>query len=179
MLLTNFIENKPSTVMKLARLHDLLTECVEDTNFCFSIQIMVSLAGIFGFVVTTIFAILRTFMFNDSRLIGATNSFILWSVFYSYIIFMYISVCSILKRNAKETAAIVHRAINECPDHYIREDLRIFSLQIAHRFPVSSCGLFPFDWTLLYSIVSAITTYLMILVQFDASFSMQNNSTRY
>ncbi|KAJ9600499.1 hypothetical protein L9F63_009269 [Diploptera punctata] len=47
-----------------------------------------------------------------------------------------------------------------------------FSLQLLHRkVQFTACGFFPLDFTLLYSIVGAVTTYLVILIQFQLSFS--------
>nr|CAD7267280.1 unnamed protein product [Timema shepardi] len=48
--------------------------------------------------------------------------------------------------------------------------LRQFSLQLLHsKLHFTACGLFPLDYTLIYSIVGASTTYLIILVQFQMS----------
>lgn len=74
-------------------------------------------------------------------------------------------------------ATIIHRGINKCRDVQIKNDLKIFSQQLIHRVPVLSCGLFTYDWTLMYSLASAITTYLVILIQFDSSFRTHSNET--
>lgn len=65
--------------------------------------------------------------------------------------------------------------MNDCRDVHLRDDLKCFSQQLLHHFPVVSCGLFNFDWTLMFSIVSAVTTYLMILVQLDSSMTSSSN----
>ncbi|KAJ6635327.1 hypothetical protein Bhyg_13912 [Pseudolycoriella hygida] len=69
----------------------------------------------------------------------------------------------------RKTGVTVHKAI-----YYAKDDkLRLFSQQLQHRTPVATCGLFPFDWTLLYSTFAASVTYLIILIQFDSSSSLE------
>nr|XP_049462714.1 uncharacterized protein LOC120951273 [Anopheles coluzzii] len=45
--------------------------------------------------------------------------------------------------------------------------LVLFSHHLQHQRPVVSCGLFCFDWTLALSIISALATYSVILIQFE------------
>lgn len=78
----------------------------------------------------------------------------------------------------KKTSKILHNIINHCNDADVSSSVRkdfffkiesnfIFSfwfskqlaqvsLQILHRYPVASCGLFTFNWTLLYSVRARI-----------------------
>lgn len=53
-----------------------------------------------------------------------------------------------------------------------------FSLQLLHqRLQFTAFGFFNLDFTLLYTIVAAITTYLVILIQFYIS--EQKNASVY
>jgi hypothetical protein len=48
--------------------------------------------------------------------------------------------------------------------------LEMFSQQLLHtrdQIDFTACGLFPLDMTLLHSVVAAVTTYIIILVQFQ------------
>nr|CAD7573886.1 unnamed protein product [Timema californicum] len=48
--------------------------------------------------------------------------------------------------------------------------LKLFSLQLLHsKIQFTACGFFTLDYTLLHSIVAALTTYLIILIQFQLS----------
>lgn len=74
--------------------------------------------------------------------------------------------------------------------HTTRFQLQVLAQQVGRKVPIISCGLFPFDWTILYSVslvnfstgmpkcillqmFAAMTTYLVILFQFDTSASAQ------
>ncbi|XP_069677283.1 putative gustatory receptor 28b [Periplaneta americana] len=73
---------------------------------------------------------------------------------------------------ANRTAVLVHKLLSKTKDPEVREELQLFSLQLLHRkVQFTACGFFPLDFTLLYSIVGAVTTYLVILIQFQISFS--------
>ncbi|KAJ9583546.1 hypothetical protein L9F63_022109, partial [Diploptera punctata] len=57
--------------------------------------------------------------------------------------------------------------------------LELFSLQLLHqKIQFTACGFFPLDFTLLYSIVGAVTTYLVILVQFQLNVSSYEKNVR-
>jgi gustatory receptor len=49
--------------------------------------------------------------------------------------------------------------------------LQLFSQQLLHsrdQMDFTACGLFPLDMSLLHSVVGAVTTYIIILLQFHA-----------
>ncbi|KAJ9599792.1 hypothetical protein L9F63_026359, partial [Diploptera punctata] len=83
---------------------------------------------------------------------------------------------------ANRSKTLVHRLLCKTQDVEIREELELFSLQISHqKIRFTACGFFPLDFTLLYSIIGAVTTYVVILVQFEMSFHDQQpcNITNY
>lgn len=44
----------------------------------------------------------------------------------------------------------------------------MFSLQMIHQIiDFSACGFFPIDFSVLYMIIGAVTTYLVFLIQFE------------
>jgi len=62
------------------------------------------------------------------------------------------------------------------PDREGRKQLEIFSLQLLHRpLEFSACGLFTLDRTLITSIAGAVTTYLVILLQFQKEDDSKGN----
>ncbi|XP_023717531.1 putative gustatory receptor 28a isoform X3 [Cryptotermes secundus] len=73
---------------------------------------------------------------------------------------------------ANRTAVLVHKLLNKTKDPGLKEELQLFSLQLLHRkVHFTAFGFFPLDFTLLYSITGAVTTYLVILIQFQLSFA--------
>ncbi|EFN69927.1 Putative gustatory receptor 28b [Camponotus floridanus] len=69
---------------------------------------------------------------------------------------------------AKKTAVLVSQLLSVDHDREGIKQLEIFSLQLLHRpLEFSACGLFTLDRTLVTSIAGAVTTYLVILIQFQ------------
>lgn len=52
----------------------------------------------------------------------------------------------------KNNGIITHKVINKIWDPICISKLVEISEQFSRRVPVISCGLFPFDWTLLFSV---------------------------
>lgn len=68
------------------------------------------------------------------------------------------------------TALIVHRIDHDLTNERESLFLEQFSLQLLHqKVCFTAFGFFKIDFTLLFAIVSATTTYLVILIQFHMS----------
>nr|XP_029717811.1 uncharacterized protein LOC109426955 [Aedes albopictus] len=70
--------------------------------------------------------------------------------------------------SCKRSHTIVHKAICYGPcNSSIFKECSMFSQQLKQHSPSVSCELFDFDWTLYYTMVGSLATYLVILLQFD------------
>uniref|UniRef100_A0A182PR52 Gustatory receptor n=1 Tax=Anopheles epiroticus TaxID=199890 RepID=A0A182PR52_9DIPT len=122
-------------------------------------------------IVTSVFSILTighvltdpsTIVLSLARIHAAV------AIFYTFIFLLLVKLGSDLKREGKQTAVLVHKAINQSSKTpALVERLVLFSHHLQHQRPVVSCGLFSFDWTLALSIISALATYSVILIQFE------------
>ncbi|XP_059621190.1 putative gustatory receptor 28b [Phlebotomus argentipes] len=67
-----------------------------------------------------------------------------------------------------KTAKILHEFPVHQTDDRLKESISRFSLQILQeKRPISVCGMFNVDNTLLYSMISSMTSYLILLIQFQ------------
>ncbi|XP_021942396.1 uncharacterized protein LOC110841299 [Zootermopsis nevadensis] len=79
--------------------------------------------------------------------------------------------------SGNRTADLVHKVMNVAQDVDVKKELELFSLQLVHRkVEFTACGFFPINFSLLYSIVGAVTTYLVILIQFHKLYDAETRS---
>ncbi|KYN08353.1 Putative gustatory receptor 28b [Cyphomyrmex costatus] len=74
--------------------------------------------------------------------------------------------CDTGKDEAIMVGITVHKILNDTIDEQIKDELQQFSLQVLHRENIFSAKGLILDATLLVALVSNITTYLLILIQF-------------
>uniref|UniRef100_A0A3F2ZEQ1 Gustatory receptor n=1 Tax=Phlebotomus papatasi TaxID=29031 RepID=A0A3F2ZEQ1_PHLPP len=83
-------------------------------------------------------------------------------------VLLYIAVCERMQEEMSTTAKILHEFPVHKTDDRLKESINRFSLQILQeKRPISVCGMFNVDNTLLYSMISSMTSYLILLVQFQ------------
>lgn len=87
---------------------------------------------------------------------------------------MLTSSASATVKLASKTSILSHKLLLEyssCPEdsdklHYSREELKLLIEQVAYRNPTfSAAGFFTVDYTMLYAIVGAVTSYFIVLLQ--------------
>ncbi|XP_069677240.1 putative gustatory receptor 28a [Periplaneta americana] len=144
-------------------------------NRVFSSHVLLTIAYQFVFIVSGwffSFSSLMISMMNDALdMYTAVFGIGLWAFRYALGLLWLIHNCTETSNEANRTAALVHRLLSKTQDLETREELNSFSLQLLHRkVQFTACGFFPLDFTLLYSIVGAVTTYLVILIQFQLAF---------
>jgi hypothetical protein len=158
---------------KLLDLHDVLLDCISLQNEILSFQILLVVAQIFIFMVFCLFGLYRT-MYNTANM--GTNALALsnlfWFTIYVFILYIIMSSSTDCMTEGKFTGTCAHKIINKISTHAdprVIEKLSVMSHQLSMRTPDLTCGLFSFDWELMFSIISAITIYLIFLIQFDVA----------
>ena len=163
-------DDKCYLIKRVSLLHELLGDTMDDANRCFSLQVMLSIGGCFVFCILSLYSFYRD-MISDGKFDAITVIHLVWAFYFCIFVFKTIATGSsttrtvktcVLKNNitfiainhfqGKSTAVIIHKIINRSTNERIISKLMQFSQQLQHRPPVASCGLFPFDWTLSYSV---------------------------
>jgi hypothetical protein len=174
------IKNVDETIENLTKIldiHDVLLDGISIQNEIFSFQILLIIAQIFIFEVFALFSIYRTLKSEmaQSQALAFINAF--WFILHNYVLLTVIFISTRCVEEGKYTGTCVHKVINKIANHAdqrIIEKLSIMSHQLTMRTPDINCGLFSFDWSLIFSIISATSIYLIFLVQFDIA---DNTST--
>jgi hypothetical protein len=93
---------------------------------------------------------------------------VLITIFNSYDTSLYtITICiaSAAIREARKSLGICYKMRRGLKNE---KSLELLLLQLSHTREIGfSCGLFTFDWSLAFSFITAIMSYLMIFIQFD------------
>jgi gustatory receptor len=163
-------------VSKLADLHDSLVDIVGSFNYCFSLTLMNVIASTFLTNIFSIFAIYRVFVRYDYSQWEAAVIQYVWNTYFLIYGFIIVMLGSLVTRTGKYTAVLVHKAVNYIEDdddpvidvvspqntsklpvkhdkNSFKFQLKMFSQQMQHRAPVVTCGLFTFDFTLLFTVI--------------------------
>ncbi|XP_055543580.1 putative gustatory receptor 28b [Wyeomyia smithii] len=156
-------------VRKFALLHDQLCDTVELINRCFTVHATVALATAFGFTVFSLFGLIHSYatQANKETIVLAWSN-MAYDGFYLTFIVQLVVLSGLTHSECTRTSVLIHKIVSyrSC-DRKTLKELRMFSQQLWHHAPKVSCSLFDFDWPLFYTIVASLTTYLVILVQFD------------
>ncbi|XP_062560401.1 gustatory receptor for bitter taste 66a-like isoform X2 [Armigeres subalbatus] len=149
---------------------DELNETIDLVNSFFSTQMLCCVGITFVIGVGCSFYLFRAFIYrNDQLFMGAIN--FIWYMYYLSFVLLFIVTASKISDESQRTGIIVHKAINFChTSRTVVNELMIFSQQLLHYKPIITCGLFAYNGSLLYTMLGATATYLIIMIQFDVSF---------
>nr|NP_001345346.1 gustatory receptor 57 [Aedes aegypti] len=156
-------------IRKLADIYDLLHDATELFNHSYCVQAMLLLSSAFVYVIFTVFGLIHAYAANaDVATIRVVMANMVYNIFCSGFIIQLVLPASMLNDECKKTSALVHKMVSYLPYHYgLQRELRCFSQQLLHSPPKITCRMFDYDWTLFYALAGSLTTYLVILLQFD------------
>ncbi|XP_063230941.1 putative gustatory receptor 28a [Bacillus rossius redtenbacheri] len=169
-----------TAVAQVAVARGALHEVVADLNSAFSIPLLTQVTRLFVQAVFCLYKILLSALgrkdeFSDTDGQASFNSVAhscVFGVFIVYFLWQIVFICEQAVQEHDRTPALVHRIINKTYRKEAKQKLEEFSLQLLHsKIKFSACGFFPLDYSVIGSMVGAITTYLVVLVQFQLSSS--------
>ncbi|XP_053690726.1 putative gustatory receptor 28b [Sabethes cyaneus] len=92
------------------------------------------------------------------------------SIFQALQFYYIVSGSTLLTRRAEKTGVVVNRFFRTDIDERTERTIDMFSMGLLHRsYSVENFGMFKVDFTLMYSMVGTITSYLIIMIQFQLS----------
>lgn len=129
-----------------------------------------------------------------------THLYVTWSLTTMIVAYIVLRVCCNANNHSKQSAMIVHEIMQKKPAFMLSNDLfynkmKSFTLQFLHwegYFQFNGIGLFALDYTFIFSVsrelyidyfvfifllfqtVSAATSYLIVLLQFDMTAILRN-----
>ncbi|XP_059477018.1 putative gustatory receptor 28b [Neocloeon triangulifer] len=169
-------------VRNLRRVHSSLSDIMRRINSLFGVRLLVDITAQLTalmlrlkMIITWLFDGLNTSVENsdtNSIQIGlerALSAFIVCPIHVGTV-FAVVFFCSRTIKKAEQTTIELHKLLNYSVDKEGRDELQIFAMQLLqNKAQFTAAGVFPLDFTLLYSFMGVITTYLVILIQFGAS----------
>ncbi|EJY57716.1 AAEL017202-PA, partial [Aedes aegypti] len=164
------IEEQEIALKQVKFVLDKLNSTIELMNQSLAIQVLYCVGVSFVIGIVCSFYLFRAVIYrNDQLAMGAIN--FIWYMYYLSFVLFFIAIASRISQEGRRIGITVHKAINFCnTSRTVINELIIFSQQLLHHNPVITCGLFVYDWSLLYTMLGATATYLIILIQFDVSF---------
>ncbi|EAT41198.2 AAEL007142-PA [Aedes aegypti] len=97
-----------------------------------------------------------------------------WVALSAYRIFRICNICNATKNEASQIGCLIHGLGMNTNCIRTKTTVKLFSLQLLQqKVEFSACGLLAIDHGLVFNIVGAVTTYILILLQFDVA---QNRS---
>uniref|UniRef100_A0A182W2J4 Gustatory receptor n=1 Tax=Anopheles minimus TaxID=112268 RepID=A0A182W2J4_9DIPT len=172
------LDNK---LILICRTHDELCEVGKVVNRMYSVQMLVAMAH--GFVsITAEFYFLYCsltrqevpILFRSSEVFFLALTLIVYTALKCIVP---IFVCWKTKTDSQRTGIEMHYLANVVDECHCYEVVNHLSLKLLnHHLNFSACGFFDLDMTTLYAITGAITSYLIILIQFNLAAIQKSSS---
>ncbi|CAD7081877.1 unnamed protein product [Hermetia illucens] len=154
------------------QIHDEICELGKLLNRMWSLQMLLLMA--YGFMsITAQFYFLYCNIVNQNIpvLFRSARNVVISSIFIVYtagkcVYVIYLSWQT--KLEARKTGVCYHKIANAVDENNFYEIINHLSLKLLnHTVNFTACGFFDLDMTTLYSVTGAITSYLIILIQFN------------
>uniref|UniRef100_A0A182R7N4 Gustatory receptor n=1 Tax=Anopheles funestus TaxID=62324 RepID=A0A182R7N4_ANOFN len=172
------LDNK---LILICRTHDELCEVGKIINRMYSVQMLVAMAHGFVAITAELYFLYCSLTGQEVPILFRQAEKILLAL--PYITYtalkciVPIFVCWKTKTDSQRTGIEMHYLANVVDECHCYEVVNHLSLKLLnHHLNFSACGFFDLDMTTLYAITGAITSYLIILIQFNLAAIQKSNS---
>ncbi|XP_066601322.1 gustatory receptor for sugar taste 43a-like isoform X2 [Prorops nasuta] len=154
------------SISELITVHANLCDTVTFSNHAFGLAMLAATLTCLLHLIITPYILITEFLDKREGLFLLAQS--TWIIFHTMRLIIIVQPTYNTVTKAKRTAILVSQLLSSSPDAEAQKQLEIFSLQLLQRpLEFSACGLFSLDRPLVTSIAGAVTTYLVILIQFQ------------
>ncbi|XP_037050279.1 uncharacterized protein LOC119084416 [Bradysia coprophila] len=167
--------NDCTFVRNVSMSHLKLVQIVETVSQANAVQFVLCTATFFVSMTVTAF---MTYQVNRHSIdYGTPGSAVYFSVrlvYNSFLMYKSISIGSKIRKERKITQSLINKTIPLEQNQNVLLQFNALSNQISHSETVISCGLFTIDWTLLYTLTTALGTYFLLFESFNSIHTARN-----
>lgn len=170
----NLEETETQEILKslktCAELIDKVCDVLESIKLCYVINTVTYILHFSFFTVFTIYAIISYLVRKTSTEYDwiYTLLTLTWDVYYSPFVIWVVLMSNWIKnagrRIERRCQMILHKSRH---DVKIYKTTELILMQLEHRRPLISCGVFVIDWYFLFYMMELCLSYLVIIVQFE------------
>ncbi|XP_032591702.2 putative gustatory receptor 28b [Drosophila grimshawi] len=172
-------------IQESMEIHHLICEAAATANKYFTYQLLTIISIAFLIIVFDAYYVLETLLGKSKR--ESKFKTVEFVTFFSCQMILYlIAIISIVEgsnraiKKSEKTGPIVHSLLNKAKSAEVRRKLQQFSMQLMHlKINFTAAGLFNIDRSLYFTISGALTTYLIILLQFTTSSPSNENGNGF
>ncbi|EGI57916.1 Putative gustatory receptor 28b [Acromyrmex echinatior] len=151
----------------LRKKHLVISDTVQMLNMIFSLQLLATIVMTFAEITFYLYFYIINYIDNTKINYMLYNMLLIISLMYQCTKISLMGwACDTGKDEAIRVGTNVHEILNNIMDEQIKDELQLFSLQVLNRENTFSAKGLILDATLVVAVVSNITTYLLILIQF-------------
>ncbi|XP_017479655.1 PREDICTED: putative gustatory receptor 28b [Rhagoletis zephyria] len=169
-------------IQESMEIHQMICDAASTANKYFTYQLLTIISIAFLIIVFDAYYVMETLLGKSKR--ESKFKTVEFVTFFSCQMILYlIAIISIVEgsnraiKKSEKTGGIVHSLLNKAKSADVKEKLQQFSLQLLHlKINFTAAGLFNIDRTLYFTISGALTTYLIILLQFTSSNTTEQHS---
>ncbi|KAG5673146.1 hypothetical protein PVAND_003216 [Polypedilum vanderplanki] len=155
-------------MMKFTKIYKQLCSCVDELNRIYGFSLVLHFTHDFTLLTSQIFCMFYVSYYEqwaDSKL--KILALVLWMILNILKITFICFVCHVTRNEINECSLNLRKFSNEANEDDLSDLVDMFSLQNIHlKTEFTANNFFSIDMSLFYTIISACTTYLVILIQF-------------
>ncbi|XP_058117567.1 uncharacterized protein LOC131288948 [Anopheles ziemanni] len=155
-------------VAGLTDLHNVLSAIVQHINALFLVQVFMCLAAYTSLLIFTLFSYYRAAVVLGETEYNFARLTVAWSIYNSLFVLPTILFGAWARIEANRFSKLVHLMLRTSNDNLLQDQLLALSLQLHHRpLGIRTCFV-PLNWPAYASMIGYISTYVVILIQFDS-----------
>uniref|UniRef100_A0A8D8QVB8 Gustatory receptor 28b n=2 Tax=Cacopsylla melanoneura TaxID=428564 RepID=A0A8D8QVB8_9HEMI len=170
----------------MLRLHFYLCDVCYSINEVYGMKILLIIGYDFLVITSILFKLTSNLLAtttsttsssSSSSTMGNTSYHVLAHIYMCsvkcFMLYLIVRTADAVTKEARKLLGISHKLQQKNDQANINLELQCFIQRLErHRISFTAYGFFPLDYTLLYTIIGATTTYWVILVQFQLSYNI-------
>lgn len=164
-------ENDVIETLKVVRiLFDKISDTMENLQRCYLINTIVFMIYFTFSTIFAIFGVITNFLIDSLTRNYVSVMLIIWTFYNFPFVIGTFFYSSRIKREGRKLHAVCFKFLYQFGSNSnlkVCKSVQTLSLQVHHRRPLLSCGLFVVDWYFLFHIIGLIFSFLLIFIQFE------------